>query len=194
MAEAKQSIKAKKKSPNPLSSFEMMRLRPREIKWSAYGDTASRSTTGAGGQCPSLLGQHSRHHPYSSNTNGDGIHEDLPQNFKGHFKHMNMNSSGKGTCAEKTHKLWAGMSAQVFAVTVPATPLPVQAALCAGAAPLRWAVSGRGGSAPGSSESLGSRTDAWTKQIPRADKQITKPKLTGATSNALVSFMYTLCC
>lgn len=32
VAEAKESIKAKKKSPDPLSSFEMMKLRPTEIK------------------------------------------------------------------------------------------------------------------------------------------------------------------
>lgn len=55
------------------------------------------------------------------------------------------------------------------AVALLATPLPVQAALYAGEAPLRWGVSGQGGSAPGSSESLGSHKDVWTKQIPRAD-------------------------
>lgn len=99
--------------------------------------------------------------------------------------HMNMNSSGTDTCAEKTHKLWACTSPQVFAVTLPATPLPVRAARCAGGAPLRWGASGRGDSAPGSSESLGSRKDAWTKQIPRADRQITKPKMTRATFNVL---------
>lgn len=102
-----------------------------------------------------------------------------------------MNSSGTDTRAEKTHKLWACTSPQVFAVTLPATPLPVQAALCAGEAPLKWGESGQGDSAPGSSESLGSRKDAWTKQIPRADEQI-KPKKTVATFNASVLFTYTL--
>lgn len=39
---SRESIKARKnKSTNPLSSFEMMKLRPRGIKWPAQGDIAS---------------------------------------------------------------------------------------------------------------------------------------------------------
>lgn len=94
----------------------------------------------------------------------------------GHLKHININSSGTDTCAEKTHKVWACTSPQVFAVTLLATPLPAQAALCAGEAPLRQGVSAQGDSAPGSSESLGSRKGAWTKQIPRTDNTNNKAK------------------
>lgn len=33
----KETTKAKKKPPNPLSSVAMMKLRPREVKWPVHG-------------------------------------------------------------------------------------------------------------------------------------------------------------
>lgn len=96
--------------------------------------------------------------------------ETCPKASVGMLNTLTLTFTGTDTCAEKTHKLWACTSPQVFAVTLLATPLPAQVARCAGAAPLRQAVSAQGGSAPGSVESLGSHKDAWTKQIPRADK------------------------
>lgn len=94
-----------------------------------------------------------------------------PKASVGMLNTLTLAFTGTDTCAEKTHKLWACTSPQVFAVTLLATPLPAQVARCAGAAPLGQAGSGQGGSAPGSVESLGSHKDAWTKQTPRADKQ-----------------------
>lgn len=46
VVDAKESIKVRKKSTNLLSEFEMIKLRPREMKWPAPSDMAGWSVAG----------------------------------------------------------------------------------------------------------------------------------------------------